>query len=97
MKNASFSYDVTVSQTGLMSIKMPSHLLAVLVAEKLKLPMPARNAQCEVTAAETPSVKEEDHMVNIDFEYLTSVNTAPVTLTLPAEVEEVTEGELTEG
>jgi hypothetical protein len=86
MKETEFSYAVRVAQTGLMSVKLPSHLVAVLVAEKLNLPMPARNAQCEVNATATDETKG-DHMVNIDFEYLTRVQDAPVILKMPVKTE----------
>lgn len=96
MKKTEFSYDVRIAQTGLMSIKLSSHLVAVLVAEKLNLPMPARNAQCEVTATATEEQRGEDHMVNIDFEYLARVHDAPVTLTIPEQAEAVGENPATE-
>lgn len=83
MSDVEFSYDAQVSQTGLLTIKIPSHFLAVLVAEKLGLPIPNRNAQCEVNPISDETSKEGDHMVNIDFEYLARVSSAPVTLNIP--------------
>lgn len=88
IEDVEFGYDAKVSQIGLITVSIPSHFVAVLVAEKLGLPMPARNSQCEVRAVSDGETEEGDHMVNIDFEYLARVDSAPVTLTVPGRANE---------
>ena len=89
MNNMQFKYEAKVSHTGLISISVPSHMVALVLAEKLGLPMPARNEQCEVNA--TAVAEKGDHMVNIDYEYLSKVDSAPITLEVPQPADAETE------
>lgn len=82
MSEIEFSYDARITQTGLMTLRLPAHFLVMCICEKLSLPLPSRNRQCEVMA-DGGSVEEgsADHIVVIDFEYMSDSKDVPIKVT----------------
>lgn len=86
MKDIEHNYNVSVQHSGRVSVIVSAHMIAVLVAEKLGLPVPIRDRDCEVIEMD-PQTRDvdspDDNPTRVSFAYRASVNSGPVTIVIP--------------
>lgn len=83
MKDIEHNYKVGVYHTGRLRVTVSAHMVAVLIAEKLGLPMPERNSECEVGETDRGDEDGPDNMVWIGFDYRQTPTEGPVSITIP--------------
>ena len=86
MTDIEHNYKVVVLHTGRIKVTVSAHMVAVLIAEKLGLPMPERNSDCEVCELDPEKRGGDDgpdNQVWVGFDYRQAPTEGPVSITIP--------------
>ena len=83
MPDIEHNYNVSVIHVGRIKVTVSAHLVAVLVADKLGLPIPERDVDCEVCEVDPAGEDVLENQVWIAFNYKQAPTEGPVSITIP--------------